>query len=484
MKKNLIAWAIILCLVSMVAYANTTYYNITLPTVGGSQNTWGTTLNNAFGTVDTSIWDASGGTTIGVNAPSAGSSNITLTNPINNYQALGFTTTGKHVALPPMNATFSPILGGEIIFSNVGSNPYAITAADGSTSIVSALNAGQSVTISPLTDSTTNGTFQTFGPYLTSVSGNVSLGTSVSSTNPANGSAANTGLYTTSTSNVGVSILGTSVGLWNASGYNGAIGATTSNTGAFTTITGTNASLSGTTTTANLHVTGTCTGCGTGGIVDVSYQSFCASGCTHTSGTYTPTSGTKFIIARMTGGGGGGGGVNTAGNSGAGGGGAGGYLEALLTAAQVGTPTITIGAAGAAGANTGGNGGTGGTTSVGSLLSCTGGSGGVGSTGIGVVSGGAAGACTVTTGTSSGINQPNPGSPGFGDSNQISVGGYGGSNPLGQGGVANFVYSGNATVGFAATGYGAGGGGGANQAGTAETGGAGTAGEVVFEEYQ
>lgn len=236
MKKNFIAWVIFLVLLTDIALANTTHYSYNTPVVGGSQNTWGTSLNTIFNSIDSNIWSASSGTTIGVNQPAAGSTNIVLTNPINNYQALGFTTTGKLVELPPMNATSSPVVGGTLVFSNTGSNPYEITAADGATAVVTTLNASQSVQITPLTNSTTNGTFQVLGPYLTSVSGNVSLGTSVSAANPANGTASNTGLYTTSTSNVGVTVLGTSVGLWNASGYNGAIGATTSNTGAFTTL--------------------------------------------------------------------------------------------------------------------------------------------------------------------------------------------------------------------------------------------------------
>lgn len=216
----------------------------------------------------------------------------------------------------------------------------------------------------------------------------------------------------------------------------------------------------------------------TTGIGSVTVQKFSS------SATYTPTAGTKYVEIKMVGGGGGGGGVNTAGNSGAGGGGSGGYIEVVLTAAQIGASlAISIGAAGTAGSTSGGNGGNGGNTTVGASLTAGGGTGGTGSTGIGVVSGGTGGTNTVSTGSVS-INYSSPGSPGFGNSAQESTGGYGGTTPMGQGGVQNFVYSGNATPGFAGTGFGSGGSGGANQTATAETGGAGAAGYVTITEYQ
>ncbi|EGO4182658.1 hypothetical protein ITZ08_003410 [Escherichia coli] len=96
------------------------------------------------------------------------------------------------------------------------------------------------------------------------------------------------------------------------------------------------------------------------------------------SGTYTPTAGTKFIIVEQVGGGGGGGGVpatsSTAYTASAGGG-AGAYASGIFTSGFSGV-TVTIGAGGTggpAGANTGGNGGT---TSFGSLLIAPGGVGG------------------------------------------------------------------------------------------------------------
>lgn len=93
------------------------------------------------------------------------------------------------------------------------------------------------------------------------------------------------------------------------------------------------------------------------------------------SGTYTPTAGTRFIIAEVEGGGAGGGGSAATGasqSSAAAGGSAGSYGKALISEGFSGQ-TVTIGAAGtggAAGANAGGNGGT---SSFGSLISCPGG---------------------------------------------------------------------------------------------------------------
>lgn len=525
MHNRFIALLVVLCLIVTAAYANTTHYNYNTPTVGGSQNTWGTSLNTIFNSIDTNIWSASGGTTIGLNATTT-AGNFTLANPINNVQSITMSTTGKHVALPIMNAATSPVPGGVITFINSGTNAFAVTANDGTTSVIGSLTAGQVATVQALTNSTTNGTWQADGPYITSI-GTLSLGTSVTTASPSISGDATTGFYTAGAAEVDVTVSGTQRGKWTTTGevVTGTLaGSSSVSAGGALLFTGTGAAGAAQTgvhsTTASalslmtsgvdrvtvgsdggvtigaptggskgvgtLNVAGSVYSAGVviGGVVNITYQSFCASGCTHTSGTYTPTSGTKFIIARAIGGGGGGGGVNTAGNSGAGGGGAGGYGEVLLTVAQAGTPTITVGAAGAAGANTGGTGGTGGTTSIGSLISCTGGAGGVGSTAIGVTAGGAGGVCAVTTGSPSGIDLSAPGSPGFGNSAQESTGGYGGSSPFGQGGIINFVYTGTATPGFAGTGFGSGGSGAGNQAGTAEVGGAGTGGQVIFEEFQ
>lgn len=245
MKKKLLALLLMLLIPLSAAYAATTHYGYVTPTVGGSQNTWGTLLNTAIGAIDTNIWAASGGMTTAVNAQSS-SANITLTNPINSVQNITMTTTGKKLILPAMNATGSLVPGGQFLtINNVGSNSFDVDAQDGTTGILVGLAGGKSVQIQLLTNGTANGTFQTYGPYLTSVSGNVSLGTSVSAANPSNATATNTGLFSSTTGSVGVSVLGTQVGSFTSTGYIGAIGATTSNTGAFTSITTPSATITG-----------------------------------------------------------------------------------------------------------------------------------------------------------------------------------------------------------------------------------------------
>ncbi|HFG3845839.1 TPA: hypothetical protein ACGG59_001701 [Escherichia coli] len=105
------------------------------------------------------------------------------------------------------------------------------------------------------------------------------------------------------------------------------------------------------------------------------------------SGTYTPTAGTKFVVVEVQGGGGGSGGVPATGASSvaaSGAGGAGAYAKAYITSGFSGV-SVTVGAAGAAGTSGGGDGGTGGTSSFGSLVVCPGGNGGL-STGTVAVS--------------------------------------------------------------------------------------------------
>jgi hypothetical protein len=105
------------------------------------------------------------------------------------------------------------------------------------------------------------------------------------------------------------------------------------------------------------------------------------------SGTYTPTAGTKFVVVEVQGGGGGSGGVPATGSSSvaaSGAGGSGAYAKAYITSGFSGV-SVTVGAGGAAGTSGGGDGGTGGTSSFGSLVVCPGGNGGL-STGTVAVS--------------------------------------------------------------------------------------------------
>lgn len=93
------------------------------------------------------------------------------------------------------------------------------------------------------------------------------------------------------------------------------------------------------------------------------------------SGTYTPTAGTKSVIAEVQGGGGGGGyarATSTGYMSAGAGGGAGGYGKSRLTSGFSGVP-ITIGSGGTQGVS-------GGSTSFGSLIIAAGGGGGLNGT--------------------------------------------------------------------------------------------------------
>lgn len=242
--KKLSAFALLLCLIATTAYAATTHYGYITPVVGGSQGAWGTLLNTIFGTIDSNIWSASSGTTIGVNSTSS-AANITLTNPINNVQNITLSTTGKKLILPAMNATASPVVGGTFWVTNSGSNAFQITANDGSTNVVTALTAGQSVAIQPLTNSTANGTFDVYGPYLTTV-GTVVLGTSAAAPNPTSSFGATSGFFSATATSDGVAVGGTQVASFTSTGINStAIGATTSSTGAFTTLATPSATIAG-----------------------------------------------------------------------------------------------------------------------------------------------------------------------------------------------------------------------------------------------
>lgn len=99
------------------------------------------------------------------------------------------------------------------------------------------------------------------------------------------------------------------------------------------------------------------------------------------SGTYTPTAGTKSVIVEVQAGGGGGGGVggssSTTVSAGTGGGG-GGYGKSKLTVAAATGQVVTVGGGGAGGNLTPTGGTAGGASSFGSLITCSGGSGGNG----------------------------------------------------------------------------------------------------------
>lgn len=207
------------------------------------------------------------------------------------------------------------------------------------------------------------------------------------------------------------------------------------------------------------------------------------------SGTYTPTAGTRSIIAEGVGGGGGGGGCqnNGVGAASGGQGGAGGsYGKGRYTSAFSGL-AVTIGAAGTAG--TGGasptSGGNGGTTSLGAILSIPGGTGGKSgastssfpAVGQSATAAGAAPTGANITGRSGGFGTS---SLLFQSGNGASVSGSGGASEFGEGGLFTTVQA----AGNVGSGNGAGGGGGlAATAGTGQAGGAGTAGILIIYEY-
>ncbi|HHW7192841.1 TPA: phage tail protein [Escherichia coli] len=190
------------------------------------------------------------------------------------------------------------------------------------------------------------------------------------------------------------------------------------------------------------------------------------------SGTYTPTPGTKRIRVTITGGGGGGGGCKAISNNetffGAGGG-AGGTVITILTPTQNSYP-VTIGAGGAGGVSA--TNGTSGGNSVFASLIAPGGAGG-GKVGVTNTNGGNGGV------PSTGDIRITGGNGGDGQSGNISVSGEGGTSYWGGGGRAG------AGGGVSGKAYGSGGGGAydAGYSGTSMTGGKGAAGICIIEEF-
>ncbi|HCR2153980.1 TPA: phage tail protein [Enterobacter asburiae] len=190
------------------------------------------------------------------------------------------------------------------------------------------------------------------------------------------------------------------------------------------------------------------------------------------SGTYTPTPGTKRIRVTITGGGGGGGGCQATSSNetffGAGAG-AGGTVITILTPTQNSYP-VTIGAGGAGGVSA--TNGTSGGNSVFASLIAPGGAGG-GKVGVTNTNGGNGGV------PSTGDIRITGGNGGDGQSGNISVSGEGGTSYWGGGGRAG------AGGGVSGKAYGSGGGGAydAGYSGTSMTGGKGADGVCIIEEF-
>jgi hypothetical protein len=196
------------------------------------------------------------------------------------------------------------------------------------------------------------------------------------------------------------------------------------------------------------------------------------------SGTFTTaasSSASTIYYYKMIAAGGGGGGANGA-LAAASAGGAGYYAEGTFTGVAASTAiTITVGTGGVGGSATGGSGGSGGATTIGTPVSITAGGGGLGigstSATAGGLEGGAGG--TLTSGTPNLANVAGAHGGRSQGTSIITLGGNGGSSPLGGGGLGG--QSSVALTPTAATGYGAGGGG---AIGTTTAGGSGMGGFV------
>ncbi|MCV6799830.1 hypothetical protein OII53_28000 [Achromobacter ruhlandii] len=206
--------------------------------------------------------------------------------------------------------------------------------------------------------------------------------------------------------------------------------------------------------------------------------------------TYTPTAGTKRIVAHVQGGGGGGGGSegDVAGTIAAGAGGGSGSYAYFTTTTVPSSITLTVGTGGGGGVwpTNGGIGSAGGSSSIGALVTAPGGLGGnVGRSAVNTsagpgANGGAGG------GAPSGATYGAAGGNGNAGAyiNAGTLTGAGANSKYGNGGAM----SGSSTAGLfgalPATGYGAGGAG-SGRVGSASngTGGAGSPGIIVIEEY-
>ena len=190
------------------------------------------------------------------------------------------------------------------------------------------------------------------------------------------------------------------------------------------------------------------------------------------SGTYTPTPGTKRIRVTITGGGGGGGGCKAASSNetffGAGGG-AGGTIISTMTLTENSYPVVIgAGGGGGVGASVGYKGGD---SSFSSLIAP--GGEGAGKPGITNTNGGYGGVPNI------GDIRITGGDGGDGQSGNIGVSGKGGASYWGGGGRAG------AGGGVSGKAYGSGGGGAydAGYSGTSMTGGKGAAGVCIIEEF-
>jgi hypothetical protein len=207
------------------------------------------------------------------------------------------------------------------------------------------------------------------------------------------------------------------------------------------------------------------------------------------SGTYTPTPGATKAIIEAVGAGGAGGGCTAANTftSGGSGGSAGVYGKFLIPSGLQGYAGTTVTVSGPAAGVSGGNGNSGGNTQFGSYFTLGGGPGGLASNGLGAVP--PASMPTTFSSTLTTLASSWGEAGGFGiTGSSFTIGGQGGSSPLGAGGQADYWSQGSGNVGgHVGAGYGSGGGGAVNYNGTnamvAKAGASSAGGIVIIYEF-
>lgn len=449
-----------------MASTYTTNLHVELQGTGDNSGTWGTVLNTtALTIIDQCLGD--------VQTVSLSSSNVTLTTAQSQHNY--FRLTGSLSA----NVTITwPAIGRSNYVYNATTGSYSVTLANagGGTTVVIPQGNGLFITQDPtngvIADPIPFGTLQAIAGGTTidlgtaparnvSVTGSgwtcTSFGSSASTTSPVyliNFVAAGTLTYNATSMILPGSVSKTVAagdscfavylgsGNWRVMGYTNAATSTT-------------------------------------GYTLLGVQTFTA------SGTYTPTSGCRYVKVTAIGAGGGGGGAYSSSsgaslNNGGGGGGEGATALYYGTAgASVQTVTVGTGGPGGSGSSTGT---TGGSTSFGALAVAGGGLGGVGGNTTGIFNasrggaGGTASAGTILFNGADGTNGVGAGSSG----DDMASGGNGG----GRGGRGGAVTDSGTQTGANGSGYGGGGGGAARaDAGTSLAGGTGANGIVIIEEY-